>query len=288
MAHGKVITTHLKTGDPAGIRIITISNKTCQLLVFPRAELDAVKKMSLAMQPTSYILLGERESDSDADSKPTQLAYIGESINGADRVDQHDKDTEKLFWNKCLMFVTGDNSLDKADIEFLESRMIACAKECDRIALTNKNDGKTITLSDSRTDVMEEFLDDCKLLASFVGCPIFEKGVAKKKSKENTVFFYERGCQATGIFNETDNSITVLKGSKLPVSTADGFRYKIQRQEWLSQYATLEGDMWVVDKNYYFPNPGNAAKFCGGGSINGWDKWKREDGKTLKQIYDNK
>jgi len=41
MARGKVITTHLRTGDPNGIRTVFISNKICEMIVFPKSEFDA-------------------------------------------------------------------------------------------------------------------------------------------------------------------------------------------------------------------------------------------------------
>ena len=44
MARGKVITTHLLNGDPNGIRTVFISNKICEMIVFPKAEFDEVKQ----------------------------------------------------------------------------------------------------------------------------------------------------------------------------------------------------------------------------------------------------
>ena len=40
MARGKVITTHLITGDPNGMRTVFISNKICEMIVFPKTEFD--------------------------------------------------------------------------------------------------------------------------------------------------------------------------------------------------------------------------------------------------------
>lgn len=45
MARGKVITTHLRTGDPNGIRTVFISNKICEMIVFPKSEFEMVSKM---------------------------------------------------------------------------------------------------------------------------------------------------------------------------------------------------------------------------------------------------
>lgn len=40
MARGKVITTHLRTGEPNGIRTVFISNKICEMIVFPKSEFN--------------------------------------------------------------------------------------------------------------------------------------------------------------------------------------------------------------------------------------------------------
>ena len=79
MARGKVITTHLRTGDPNGIRTVFISNKICEMIVFPKSEFEMVSKMEESSRPALYILLGEDENGS-------AQAYIGESTNGVKRV----------------------------------------------------------------------------------------------------------------------------------------------------------------------------------------------------------
>ena len=80
MARGKVITTHLRTGDPNGIRTVFISNKICEMIVFPKSEFEMVSKMEESSRPALYILLGEDDS---------AQAYIGESTNGVKRIYNH-------------------------------------------------------------------------------------------------------------------------------------------------------------------------------------------------------
>ena len=82
MARGKVITTHLRTGDPNGIRTVFISNKICEMIVFPKSEFEMVSKMEESSRPALYILLGEDENGS-------AQAYIGESTNGVKRIYNH-------------------------------------------------------------------------------------------------------------------------------------------------------------------------------------------------------
>ena len=51
MARGKVITTHLRTGDPNGIRTVFISNQICEMIVFPKSEFEMVSKMEESSRP---------------------------------------------------------------------------------------------------------------------------------------------------------------------------------------------------------------------------------------------
>ena len=86
-----------------------------EMIVFPKSEFDAVSKMEESSRPALYILLGEDENGS-------AQAYIGESTNGVKRIYNHK--SHKLFWNKCLMFVAKDESINKADVQYLERKAI--------------------------------------------------------------------------------------------------------------------------------------------------------------------
>ncbi len=142
MARGKVITTHLRTGDPNGIRTVFISNKICEMIVFPKSEFEMVNKMEESSRPALYILLGEDENGS-------AQAYIGESTNGVKRIYNHK--SHKLFWNKCLMFVAKDESINKADVQYLERKAIDLATDCSQYGVMNEQSGKEISLSNYRS-----------------------------------------------------------------------------------------------------------------------------------------
>lgn len=216
MVRGKVITTHLRTGDPNGIRTVFISNKICEMIVFPKSEFDMVSQLEESSRPALYILLGEDENGS-------AQAYIGETTNGVKRINNHK--AHKLFWNKCLMFVAKDESINKADVQYLERRAIDLANDCAQYGVMNEQSGKEISLSNYQIDIMEEFFDDVRLLSSFIGCPIFEKQEKKPMKKGENLFHIKvRECNAHAIYNETDHSMRILKGSLLPQSTVPSYK----------------------------------------------------------------
>ena len=253
MVRGKVITTHLRTGDPNGIRTVFISNKICEMIVFPKSEFDMVSQLEESSRPALYILLGEDENG-------TAQTYIGETTNGVKRINNHK--AHKLFWNKCLMFVAKDDSINKADVQYLERQAIDLATDCSQYGVMNEQQGKEISLSNYQRDIMDEFFDDVRLLSSFIGCPIFEKQEkTRTKVGENLFHITVRDCNAHGIFNETDHSMRILRGTK------NGF--------------------WELQRDYVLASPSTAASYCSGRSCNGWLNWINDEGQSLDELYRN-
>ena len=281
MARGKVITTHLRTGDPNGIRTVFISNKICEMIVFPKSEFDMVCQLEESSRPALYILLGEDENG-------TAQAYIGETTNGVKRINNHK--SHKLFWNKCLMFVAKDESINKADVQYLERRAIDLATDCAQYGVMNEQSGKEISLSNYQIDIMEEFFDDVRLLASFIGCPIFEKQDKSNTMLGDNLFYITvRNSNAYGIFNETDHSIRILKGSLLPQSIVPSYRDGEKRNAIIAAMSkpTKEG-FWELQRDYVVSSPSTAASYCSGRSYNGWKNWINDKGQTLDEIYRSK
>lgn len=62
---GKTIITYLIDGNPQGSQYATINNRTCKMLLIPRANLSIINERDEFQSPAFYILLGE-----NADLKP--------------------------------------------------------------------------------------------------------------------------------------------------------------------------------------------------------------------------
>ena len=280
MARGKVITTHLLNGDPNGIRTVFISNKICEMIVFPKAEFDEVSKMDESARPALYILLGEDENG-------IAQAYIGETANGIKRIYNHK--SHKLFWNKCLMFIAKDDSINKADVQYLERQAIKLATDSAHYGVINELSGTEISLSKYQIDIMDEFFDDVRLLASFTGCPIFEKQEKTKLKKGDNLFHLRvRECDAQAIFNETDHSMRILKGSLLPQSTVPSYRDGAKRNAVIAAMSKPTKDgFWELQRDYVLNSPSTAASYCSGRSCNGWIHWINDAGQSLDDLYRN-
>ena len=65
------------------------------------------------------------------------------------------------------MFVSKDDSINKANVQYLERQSIDLATDCSQYGVMNEQQGKEISLSNYQRDIMDEFFDDghIKLLA---------------------------------------------------------------------------------------------------------------------------
>ena len=269
---GKTVTTYLIDSDPKGTQYSFISNKICQMFVIPRSNLAYLNEQEKLQKPAFYILIGEDEA-----TKPQ--AYIGETENFKERVKDHD--SKKAFWQKALVFVSKDEDMTKADVQYLEYRAIAEAKQSNSFVLNeNKQIPKAPNLPEHQRDAMDEFFEDLKFLASFMGCNIFD--IAQPK-EEHLFYTKGRGCDAKGFYNSS--GFTVLKGSMIVNNCTQSFQWKEKRGKMLKEYATCNNGIWTMLSNKTFASPSTAAMFCLGRAVNGWTEWKDKKGNSLDSVY---
>ena len=270
---GKTVTTYLIDGDPKGTQYAFISNKICQMFVVPRSNLSYLNTQEKLQKPAFYILLGEDEA-----TKPQ--AYIGETENFRERVKDHDN--KKSFWQKALIFVSKDADMTKADVQYLEHKAIAEAKKANTFVLSdNKQTPKAPNLPEYRQDSMDEFFDDAKFLASFIGCNIFE--ISQPKATENLFYIKGRGCEAKGCYSSY--GFTVQKGSVIAPTVVPSFGWKEKRNDMVQEYTVQEGTKLFMTSDITFSSPSTAAMFVLGRPSNGWTDWKDDNGNTLDSVY---
>lgn len=269
---GKTVTTYLIDGDPKGTQYSFISNKICQMFVVPRSNLSYLNEQEKLQKPAFYILIGEDES-----IKPQ--AYIGETENFKERVKDHD--SKKEFWQKALIFVSKDEDMTKADVQYLEYKAIAEAQKANTFVLSeNKQIPKAPNLPEHQRDAMDEFFEDIKFLASFMGCNIFDISQPKEEH-----LFYAKGrrCDAMGYYNPS--GFTVLKGSLVASDSLPSLNWKEKREKLIKEYGELADGYYALTSDITFSSPSTAAMFCLGRTTNGWSKWKDKDGNTLDSVY---
>ena len=93
-----------------------------------------------------------------------------------------------------------------------------------------------------------------------------------------------RNSDAKGLFNPETSEVTVLKGSKINPEPLPNLKDAARetRKKQIAECAKKKDGELIVQKDITFNTPSGAAKFCVGGSADGWELWIDNDGKPIK------
>ena len=270
-------------GDPDGLRIVDKSNWIGKALVFPRALLPQVKARPELAQTGVYLLLGPRQ-DGDGD-----MLYVGEGDPIRPRLERHY--AEKDFWTRAIGFTTGSaGQLNKAHVQFLESRLMALARAAKRMPLDNANQPAEPSLSEADRADMEVFLGHMLGMLPVLGVHAFEQAPKAPAAKASPVLTCKgKGAQATGY--EASQGFVVQAGSQAVLDTVPSMALHVRgmydlRQELIGNGVLgLRGGLYQFTQDYSFSSPSTAAAVVLGRSANGRIEWK-SDGRTLKEIQE--
>ena len=110
------------------------------------------------------------------------------------------------------------------------------------------------------------------------------------KPKSNLVkCLLTRNSDAQGLFNPADQSLMVLKGSRInPIHVRKISEAGRKKRDWqFAEYTEVLDGKRIVKKDVRFDSPSGAACFCVGGSANGWIEWKDEEGREINEYRVN-
>ncbi len=237
-------------------------------MVFPRSHLSQAIERDELKQPSFYMLLGE-----------DQTVYIGETENPSQRIKDHHY--KKDFWNEAIVFHARDQSITKADVQFLEYLAIKQARQARLFTLEeNKHIPTKPTLPEHQEDSTSEFFEDITMLSSFLGYAVFDIPSYSKKH----IFYCNsgQGTDAKAVFAE--KNIRVIAGSRLRKIPVPSYRFGEIRKGILSTAAEEHESYYELIKDIEFPTPSAASTFCLGRPSNGWTDWKNKEGKSLDEL----
>jgi len=266
-------------GDPDGLRLVERSNWIGKALVFPRKLYPEVRARQEFQQTGVYLLLdGEGE-----------MLYIGEGDPVKPRLEDHF--ARKDFWARAVFFVAGMGQLNKAHVQFLESRLVALAKAAKQVTLDNGNVPAEPFLSEPDRADMEVFLQNMLGILPVLGIHAFESDAGgQTRSGGPTLTCQGKGITATG--EETSRGFKVFAGSfaaKAEVaSLRDHFPRTCEHRAELLKNGVLvpNGERLHFTQDFTFTSPSLAAAVVLGRTANGRIEWKSADGKTLKQLQE--
>jgi Domain of unknown function (DUF4357) len=271
-------------GDPDGLRIVEKSNWIGKALVFPRALLPQVKARPELAQTGVYLLLGPRPDGEG------EMLYVGEGDPIRPRLESHY--AQKDFWTRAIGFTTTTaGQLNKAHVQFLESRLIALARAAKRMPLDNANQPTEPSLSEADRADMEVFLGHMLGMLPVLGVHAFEQAPKAPAAKAGPVLTCKgKGVQATGY--EASQGFVVKAGSQAVADTVPSMAQHVRgmydlRQELISNgVLAMQGGLYQFTQDYSFSSPSTAAAVVLGRSANGRVEWKAADGRTLKEIQE--
>lgn len=266
----------LPDGSPDGLRIVQKSGWSGLGVVCPRPVFPAAKTRSEFEKTGIYVLIGPAESG----GVPT--AYVGEAAPMRPRLEQHA--VKKEFWNVAIFFISKDDSLNKARVQYLEARLIELAREARRCKLDNANQPQLPALSEMEQAEVEGFLDEMLLCYPILGLSIFEKPATAAPTAK-LLHLKGKDAEATGY--ESPQGFVVCSGSRARQDeVASIHKFLSDRRKGLVELGVLKPGAggFVFAQDYEFDSPSTAAGVLLGRSANGRIEWKDEQGRTLRQI----
>ena len=280
MAYGKSIELFLVNGTADSLITAELSNWNGKAIKIPRIEVAACSRDDIS-QAGVYFLFCKEDDGSES-------VYIGEAENVKERLVQHLRDyqseKEKYYWNTAVIFIGRD--LNKALIRYLENRFVEIARNCKRYIVLTKNTYRNTVMKESQVAVMEEFVDNVKILINALGYkvlePLLQAGNDETISDKEELFINIGNTSAVGMV--TTEGFVVLKGSVVNEKTsAKSLTVGMKR---LREKIFAEGKVenLVTTEDILFSSSSAAADFVLGYSASGPRTWKAKDGRTLKEI----
>lgn len=273
----QTIQIFLPDGNPRGVRIAEITNRTVKAILFPRNQFDYILTRNELSNVGFYFLFGESEV-----GKP--LVYIGEAEDCAVRLSQHQRN--KDFWNYAIVIISKINAFTKTHAKFLEHISIKKAQEVGRWQLENGVNTNLPFVTESMEADMLDCFETTKILLSTLGFPLFDS-ISRESYRTSEDIYKMKSKEAIAEGDLIDEGFVVYRGSKAVKDTLPScHKYIIDLRDKLidTGILSLEGNVYVFTEDYIFSSPSTAGGVVSGRPTNGWKTWKNMNRKTLDEI----
>jgi hypothetical protein len=245
-----------------------------------RAQYPDVRDREEFSRPGVYLLLGPSPSGTNR-----QTVYIGQADAAQERLDNHLR--HKEFWTHLILFSSKDTNLNKAHVQYLESRLIEIASRAKRVDLDNGNAPRVPALSEADRADADAFLDDMLTIYPILGVGAFE--VVDQQPALVGPQLTLRGPEVVGNGRDMPEGFVVYQGSTARLDSVRSIHdYLSQQRRELITAGVLErrGEGLIFTQDYRFNSPSTAAGVLLGRSANGRIEWKDDRGRTLKQLQE--
>lgn len=263
-------------GVPDGMLTAEIFNWTGHVLCTPRISLAEALKRKEANFAGVYLLVG----DSETSNLPR--VYIGESDNVASRIRNHD--AKKDWWTQAILITSSANSLNKAHVRYLESRLLEEAHSANRMVIENGTRPEKPLLSESATANMEQFFENILVVLPALR---FDGFIIKTRASAN------RSAESNSSETAASFKLQLANGEVKATAKQLGNEFVVQagsfgRSEWIgvqhnyeklfdelvdSGLYVLEDGRRVFTKSYAFTSPSAAGAVLTGRATAGPKVW---------------
>lgn len=182
--------------------------------------------------------------------------------------------------NLTLVAASDNSKMKNNDFEYKKT-VLASTKHLKLNADIYTKKSWTVKDIEDRTQFMIN-----QIIALF---PYVQSTYKEKKQQANRHITLKAGSvSAIGYLNE-NNTLTVFAGSEVRYSTSpNSSSLKELREELLDQeIVEYRGGHYIFTQDYTFNAPSSATDFLLGGSNNGWDFWRVDNGLTIKEALRN-
>lgn len=280
MSFNKTIQMCIFDSNPNGRIMCELSNWNGRVYKISRNDLGKFSNRPDAENTGVYFLFGK-------DDENTDTIYIGEAEHMLTRLKQHLKD--RNYWNDCVVVLSKDNVLNKAHVKYLENKFYQLAVDSKRSTVINNNTPTCSSISEFDETMLEEFIENSKLLVNTLGYKVFDiiDTNTLEKKDGHKVFFINavRGANAKGLL--VTDGFLVTKGSFIADSTTPSMSKPIIKlREKLLEKNIVDAN-YKFTTDYIFTSPSLAAAIVMGRNANGRTEWKTKQGKSIKDIEEN-
>ena len=273
-----------------GLKKATLDNWDGVAYIGERKHIPTLQKIEQLSYPGIYFLIGSYKETNE------KVLYVGKSNNLANRLQTHNSDHNKDWFESFVAFTSKNGDLNSSHAEYLEADFIELAqKNAGSITLDNscgsnvKKDGK---LTDMYMPRVEGYKKKALVIINNLNLLEFmntgEEKTPKQLPNGDVVFtmnLKRNNKDKVASLEITENGYKLVKGSYVAKDEAPYFSgmsaYK-KRNELIDKGLLQDiGDIYITTEDIYFKSPSGASDVVAGSSTNGRTEWKLENGTTL-------
>ena len=240
MAKAKTINLLLNDGSLQGVISMEDSSwNKGELYSAPRESVEDLISTDACSRYGVYLLLSE------------DMVYVGQASDLAKRIKQHI--IGKAWWERVVILTTSDDSLNRADLDYIESVLIAKASSVGRLDCDNKNMGNKQKLSRFREVEMQQYLEEAQFLLELIGITVFCDSRKTKKAKRGPELIPSiiNSTESQRAIREKKEAIQFLKEKGLSVIKNVNYASRQEKKEefWINPQLTAIDKDWDLVLN---------------------------------------